>query len=163
MRVAQRLHAPDHVLRRHRLAVVKARLGAQAVDHHGTVLGVPDGAGDKAVFGRWFVERGGQQSIVLRGGSHFALEGIGIEAVERADNAEAHAASFGGGRIDVIEMLEVRAVFYVLEQRQRMAEFAVFGVRELDADNAGGRHEARELEERAAVQGHRRNVSGHET
>ena len=152
--ITQRLHRPDHVVRGYGRAVMEARLGPEAIGHHGAILGVPHAAGHQAIFGRGLIEGGCQQRVVLHGTARLALEGVGVEVVERADKTEAHAPALRGGRIHIVEVLEAGGILDVLEQGERVAEVAVFRVGHLDAHELGGRRKRGEPQQGAAGEGH---------
>ena len=48
------------------------------------------------------------------------LEGEGVEGIEGADGGELHGATLGRIGINIIEMAEIRAIFYVAEHRYRV-------------------------------------------
>lgn len=118
----QGLKREDHVLRRHRLAVVPARLLAQPVFDPGEIVGIGSRLGQQSVKGGDLVQRTDGQGFVDqpdRGceGALHARYGQ-IEVVEGADRNLAHHAALGRVGIDVVEALEIGGVFDVAEQRQ---------------------------------------------
>ena len=122
MVLLEHLQRPDHVLRRHRLAVVPARLGPQAIGDGGIVVGITHGFGEQAVFGGDLVERRRRQRFIDE--PHRARDRAlhpgddDVEAVEGAERDLPHRAGLRRGRVDVVEMLEAVGVFHVAEQRQ---------------------------------------------
>ena len=116
------LERPDHVVRRHRLAVVPARDGAQAVGDRGAVGRIGDRFRQQAVVGGDLVERRGGQAFgdqleaarqrAFDAGDHL------VEVVEGAEGALAQRAAHRRLRVDVVEMLEAGGVFRLAEQRQ---------------------------------------------
>src|SRR5262249_40943879 len=120
----ERLHGEDHVLDRHRLAVMMARVGAQAEGRRAKVARMGDRFGNEPVVGRYFVERRRQQRVgedarSCRDRSLQPGDDL-VEVVERAQRHQAHAPTLGRARVDVVEMLEARRIFELSEQRQSM-------------------------------------------
>ena len=114
----------DHVLDRHRLAVVVASAGAQSEGRRGKIGRMADRFCDKPVLGRYFIERGHQQSVGDHSGTHGyrALKSGHhlVEIVEGPERDHAHDASLGRVRVDVFEMLEPGWILELAEQRQAM-------------------------------------------
>src|SRR4051795_13213279 len=114
----------DHVIRGYRLAVVPFGLRPQAVSHEGEIIRMADGLGQRAVLGRDFVKRGRREGFVdeRHGTGDLPLHtgDDDVEIVECADGDLARDAAFWRFRIDVVEALEVRRVFDLSEQRQRV-------------------------------------------
>ena len=125
MMFLERIERENHVVRRHRLAVMPFCLRPQTIGDGGKILGMADRLGQRAVFGRNFVQRRRHQRFVdeLDGCRDRAFDaGNGdIEIVERPDQDLAGNAALGRIRIDVIEALEAGRIFDVAEQRQRVA------------------------------------------
>ena len=121
----ERLHREDHVTDRDRFAVVVARGGAQAERGVAEIARMRHRFRDQPVFGRHFVERGREQRIRDHAGAGgdrpFEPGDDLVEIVERAHGHESHGACLRRLRVDVIEMLEVRRVFELAEQRQSMS------------------------------------------
>ena len=122
----ERVEREDHVVRRHRLAVVPFRLAAQTIGDGRKIVGMADRLGQQAVFGRDFVERRRHQRFVDELGRPmrsmpFTPATTTIEIVERADRDLADDAALGRVRIDVVEVLEAGRIFDVAEQRQAVA------------------------------------------
>ncbi|MGY4448095.1 hypothetical protein ACVWZR_002755 [Bradyrhizobium sp. i1.3.1] len=115
----------DHVVRSDRLAVMPFGLRPQTIGDEGKVGRVADGLGQRAVFGRDFVERGRREGFVDErdGTGDLPLHSrhYDIEIIESADGDLARDTAFGRFRIDVIEALEVGGIFDLSEQRQRVA------------------------------------------
>ncbi|MNO95760.1 hypothetical protein D3C76_874070 [compost metagenome] len=150
-----------HVPAGDRPAVMEARLRTQVEHHPAAVVGVLHAAGDQAVAGRRLVpgrvvEAGAHhQRLVqlvdavlqeVRGGDRAgALQGVGIERVERAQPHQAQGAALGGVGIDPGEVGEVRRVLERAELRVAVA----FG----DIGEAGeAQHQAEEQEWQATHQ-----------
>ena len=117
----ERVERKDHVLRRHRLAVMPFGIGAQAIGDGGKIGRMADAFRQQTVFGRDFVERGHHQRVVdkVDSGSQRALHAGNdhVEIVERAERDLARAAAFRRFRIDVVEMRKAGRIF----QRYRTA------------------------------------------
>ena len=93
------------------IARLESRLGTQAVDDHRAILGVPYRIGDDAIFGRGFVERGGEQvtkigdvemAAHLLGGGRDRLPGsrdVVLGRVRTGQLGEEHRAAFASGLV----------------------------------------------------------------
>ncbi|MGY4367594.1 hypothetical protein ACVW1A_003659 [Bradyrhizobium sp. LB1.3] len=125
MMLLEGIEREDHVVRGHRLAVMPFGVGPQTIGDEGKIVRVADGLGQRAVFGRDFVERGRREGFVneCNGAGDLPLHtgDDDVEIVECADGDLARDAAFGRFRIDVVEALEVRGVLDLSEQRQRVA------------------------------------------
>jgi len=113
------------IVRRHLRAVGKFCLGAQPERHRHAVGGNVGGLGNEPVDGIGFVGGRCHQRVE----QHFkalglvALQDVLVQTVEGVRPAGAHrheAPALGRVRIDVVEMLEVRGVLQVAENRQAM-------------------------------------------
>ena len=129
----QDLEREDHVVGRHRFAVVPARFLAQAVGDRGKVVGVGGGFSQQAVFGDDLVLRLRHQRFIdqRRCRRERALDAGNrhVEIVERADRDHPRDAALGRIRIDVIEAGEVGRILDVAEQREGMAPLQFAGRR----------------------------------
>ena len=120
----ERLHGEDHILDRHRLAVVMARVGAQTVRRRAKIARMSDRFGNEPVVGRNFIKRRRQQRVgeharARRDRSLQPGDDL-VEVVERAQRHQPHAAALRRARVDVVEMLEAGRIFELSEQRQAM-------------------------------------------
>ena len=95
------------------------RLPPQGVEHRKLVRGELDLFGDEAVFAAGLVfgrYRQGIEDLAYPRRRH-PIDDKGVEGVEGADREEAHRSALRRVRVDVIEMLKIRTVFQVAEQR----------------------------------------------
>ena len=117
----ERLEGEDHVLGRHRLAVVPFRLGAQFIGGGGEVVRIADGLGKQPVDARDFIERRHKQRVVQQvdalrerafdAGDHH------VEIVEGAERDLRCGAALRRLRVDVVELLEAGRIFQLAEFR----------------------------------------------
>ena len=115
-----RLEAEDHVVRRDLGAVMPARVVAELEGDRGIVGRIGRPFGDQPVGGRRLVKAVGHQILVdeAEPARRLALVENRVEAVEAADIGHAHQPAFGCVRVHEVEMLEVRRVFRLADQRQ---------------------------------------------
>ena len=123
------IEGEHNVLGRHRLAVVEAGLGAQAIDHRGKIRRMADGFRQQSVIGGNLVERGHQQRVIEE--VHAARErpphhpDRQIEIVEGARSADPRHAGLRRARIDIVEILEARRLAGRVKQGERVAPIPV--------------------------------------
>jgi len=120
----QDVERENHVVGGDRLAVMPACLRAQGEDRPRPVLGIFDGLGDQAVGGGGLVAGREHEALVDladRAGRR-ALQDEGVERIERAAAGQAHQPAFGGGGIDVFEVLGVGRIFEVAMGRKAVAD-----------------------------------------
>ena len=121
--LAQRVEGPEHVVRRDRRTIVEPRLRPQVIDHPGTVLRHLHGFRDEAI-GRLRLVLGAHgESVEQQSGARrrHALEDERIERIEAgADREIAHRAALGRTGIHILEMREVRRIFDVAVERERV-------------------------------------------
>ncbi len=143
----QRVETENHIFRRHRLAVMPARIAAQLVGCRGEIVRVGNRFGDLAVFGGRFVEASGHKLVIDQrdAGRLLALVGNEIQAVESADRGEARGAALGRVGIHVIEMLEVGAVFRLADQRGGVPRFVCLRACGQQKDDRGGGQDGQAL------------------
>ncbi len=120
--LGEALERPDHIFRRHRLAVLPARDGAQAVGDRRAVGRIGDGFRQQTVVGGNLVERRGGQAFgdepqPARQRAFDAGNDL-VEVVEGAEGALPQSAADRRLRVDVVEMLEAGGVFRLAEERQ---------------------------------------------
>jgi hypothetical protein len=162
----ERIEREDHVVGRHRPAVVPLRFRAQPVGHRREIVRVARGVGEQAVLGRYLVHRGNEQRLehALDAQRDQALEAHHhrVEIVERADAEPAHGAALGRIRVDVVEPFEVCRIFQIAEQREAVPPRVLGGLRRGGAHEAGqsqpaeqrgGEGERAALEDEASGQG----------
>ena len=121
-------------------SVVKARLLAQRVEHRKLVGSELDLFGDEAVLAARLVLGGHRQGVedLPDPRRRHAFDDKGVEGIEGADRGEPHRPALRRVRVDVIEILEVGAVFEIAEQRHS---------RRRDSD-CGGSHRSERQNER---------------
>ena len=120
----------DHVLGRHRHAVVPFRFRAQPVRDRREIVRIADRFGEQPIGAGDFVEREGQQRVVDKpdagGEGAFDAGDDDVQIVERADGNLPRRAAFRRGGVDVVELLEAFRIFQVAEQRQAVTPFLVW-------------------------------------
>ena len=145
-------HREDHVLDRDRLAIVVARVGAQAERRRREVGRMADRFGDQPILGRHFVERSDTIKVSEIIPAPTATDPFKpghdlVEVVEGAECDHAHGAALRRVRIDVVEMLEPRRILELPEQRQAVPPIAV------DTRRLGARRGAEERHAEPAEDG----------
>lgn len=155
----------DHVIRSDRVAVMPFSLRPQTIDHEGKIVGVANGFGQRAVFGRDFVERLRHEGLIDKpdgtGDLSLHTRDDHVEIVEGADGDLPNGTALGRVRIDVIEALEVGGILDVAEQRQRMAPRELAGRLRLgSSDDGKARHRAEGGERSKCSAGEQEIASG---
>jgi hypothetical protein len=121
MMLLERLERKNDIVGGHRLAVVPFRLGAQPIGHRGKIRRMAHRLGEQAVFGRDLVHCLRHEALIdqVDAGRDRAFHAADddVEVVERSEPAEAHSATLGRLRIDVVEMFEAGRILQVTEQR----------------------------------------------
>jgi len=127
----ERIEREDHVVGRHRRTVMELRLRPQAVGDRGEIVGIADAFGQQAISRRHLIQGGDRQRVVDEIGTDgyraFDPRDHQVEIVEGADRELTNAPALGSFRIDVVEMLEIRLVFEVAEEREAMSPFPFGG------------------------------------
>jgi len=120
----ERVEREHHVGGRHRLAIVPARRGIQAIDDVGEIVGIGGGFRQQAVGGRRLIQRPGRQRLIDQGGAarDRSLQALNddVEIVEGAEFEQPDDAAFRRIRFDVVEPLEAGRIFDVPIGRYRM-------------------------------------------
>jgi hypothetical protein len=128
MMLLESFEREDHVLDRHRLAVVPLRLAAQPIGDGREIGRVAHRFRQQPVLGRHLVECLRHQLAVDE--RHAADERTfdagdrHVEIVKGAEPAQTRRTGLGRSRVDVVEMLETGGIFELAEQRQAVPPFA---------------------------------------
>ena len=147
----ERVEREDDVVRGHRLAIVPARRGIQAIDDVGKIVGIGDGFRQQPIGRRRFILRPGRQRLNDHGGAagDRPLQALDhdVEVVEGSEFEQARDALLRRIRIDVIEALEAGRIFDIAKRRHGVppGQSVRRGLRvgRLDRGNAGGEAQCR--------------------
>ncbi len=116
----ERVEGKDHVVGRHRLAVVPFCFSTQPIGCRGEIVRIADGFRDQAVLGGHFVQRRRQKRVVdvVDPGRQRAFDASNhdIEIVVGSDRNLPHGAAFRCRGVDVVELLEAGGIFQVAKQ-----------------------------------------------
>ncbi len=114
----QQVMTEQHVMRRHRGAVRKPRLGPHVEDHPILALGVFDALGQKAIALGIGIRRHIAQQAFVHDRAQRAgppLDGIGVHRIKGAEPRQGKLAALGRVGVHVIVVREVGAVFQIAE------------------------------------------------